>query len=99
MLDPNVALRGDEAALRMSGRSGWLTTPELRGAQAVAEKFNGGAHAAQLALIDGAPGAVWAAKGAPRMVFAFAVRDGKVVETTLLADPERLSLMEIELLP
>jgi len=99
VLDPNVALRGDEAALRMSGRSGWLTTPELRGAQAVAEKFNGGAHAAQLALIDGAPGAVWATKGAPRMVFAFAVRDGKVVEITLLADPERLSMMEIELLP
>jgi RNA polymerase sigma-70 factor (ECF subfamily) len=65
----------------------------------VAAQFNGGAHAAQLALIDGMPGAVWATKGTPRVVFAFTIRDDKVVEIALVADTERLSRMEIEILP
>src|SRR5262245_23776581 len=46
VLDPDVALRGDEAALRMGARSGWLTS-ELHGAKAVAEQFAGQAAAAQ----------------------------------------------------
>jgi RNA polymerase sigma-70 factor (ECF subfamily) len=99
VLDPDVALRGDEAAMRMAVRSGWLTTPELLGADAVAGQFLGGAQAAQLALIDGMPGAVWATKGTPRVAFAFTIRDGKVVEIALVADPERLSQMTIEILP
>ena len=65
VLDPDVALRADETALRMGRRSGLLTS-ELHGATAVAEQFNGAAQAAQVALIDGVPGAVWAANGKPR---------------------------------
>jgi RNA polymerase sigma-70 factor (ECF subfamily) len=99
VLDPDVALRGDEAALRMGARSGWLTASELHGAQAVAEQFAGGAQAAQLALIDGVPGAVWAPKGTPRVVFGFTIRHGKVVEVALAADAERLSRLRIEILP
>ena len=99
VLDPDVALRGDEAALRMGVRSGWLTASELQGATAVAEQFAGGAQAAQLALIDGVPGAVWAPRGTPRVVFGFTIRDGKVVEIELVADTERLSRLKIEILP
>ncbi len=99
VLDPDVVLRGDAAALRMSGRSGWLTASELRGAQAVAEKFNGGIQAAQLALIDGVPGAVWAPKGTPLVAFGFTILNGKVVEIALVADPERLRRLTIEILP
>ena len=98
VLDPDVALRGDEAALRLGARSGWLTS-ELHGAQAVAEQFNGRAQAAQPALIDGVPGAVWAPGGIPRVVFGFAIRNGKVVEIELAADTERLSRLKIEMLP
>lgn len=98
VLDPDVALRGDEAALRMGARSGWLTS-ELHGAQAVAEQFNGRAQAAQPALIDGVPGAVWATGGTPRVVFAFTIRNGKVVEIELAADIELLSRLKIEILP
>jgi RNA polymerase sigma factor (sigma-70 family) len=98
VLDPDVALRGDEAALRMGGRSGWLTASELQGAQVVAEQFAGGAQAAQLALIDGVPGAVWAPRGTPRVVFGFTIRNDKVVEIALVADPERLSGLTIEML-
>jgi RNA polymerase sigma-70 factor (ECF subfamily) len=97
VLDPDVALRSDEAAMRMGVRSGWLTS-ELRGAKTVAEQFSGQAQAAQLALIDGVPGAVWAPGGTPRVVFGFTVRNGKVVEIELAADSERLSRLKIEIL-
>ncbi len=98
VLDPAVALRADEAALRMGMRSGFLTS-ELHGAKAVAEQFAGAAQAAQLALIDGVPGAVWAPGGTPRVMFGFTVRNGKVVEIELAADTERLSRLKIEILP
>ncbi len=99
VLDPDVALRGDEAALRMGVRSGWLTASEIHGARAVAEQFAGRAQAAQLALIDGVPGVVWAPGGTPRVVFGFTIRTGKVVEIALVADTERLSWLKIEILP
>jgi RNA polymerase sigma-70 factor (ECF subfamily) len=98
VLDPDVALRVDEAALRMGVRSGWLPA-ELHGAPAVAEQFAGQAEAAQLALIDGVPGAVWAPGGTPRVVFGFTIRNGKVVEIELAAETERLSRLKIEILP
>ncbi|HZT07607.1 MAG TPA: sigma-70 family RNA polymerase sigma factor [Chloroflexota bacterium] len=97
VLDPAVALRTDETALRMGMRSGFLTS-ELRGAKAVAEKFAGAAQAAQLALIDGVPGAVWAPGGIPRVVFGFTIQEGKVVEIGLVADSDRLSRLKIEIL-
>jgi RNA polymerase sigma-70 factor (ECF subfamily) len=97
VLDPDVALRADEAAVRMGARTGWLTS-NLRGAQVVAEQFAGRAQAAQLALIDGLPGAVWVTGGAPRVAFRFAIRDGRVTEIELIADPERLSRMQIDVL-
>ena len=97
MLDPNVALRPDAAALRMGARNGWITS-EIRGADAVARQFAGQAQAAQIALIDGAPGGVWATGGTPRVVFAFTIREGKVVEIELAADAERLSNLDIEIL-
>jgi RNA polymerase sigma-70 factor (ECF subfamily) len=98
VLDPDVALRADDTALRMGMRTGWLTS-ELHGAERVAEQFSGAAQAAQLALIDGVPGAVWAPGGTPRAVFGFTIRDGKVTEIELAADPERLSRLKIEILP
>jgi len=97
VLDPDVALRCDETALRMGVRSGWITS-ELRGARAVAQQFSGQAQAAQVALIDGVPGGVWAAHGKPVVVFGFKVRNGRVVEIELAADPERLSRVNVEIL-
>jgi RNA polymerase sigma-70 factor (ECF subfamily) len=97
VLDPDVVLRPDATALRMGTRTGWLTS-ELRGASAVAAQFKGAAEAAQLALIDGLPGAIWAAGGRPVVVFGFKIRDGKVAEIELVADGERLSKLKIEIL-
>jgi RNA polymerase sigma-70 factor (ECF subfamily) len=98
VLDPDVALRPDATALRMGMRTGWLTS-ELHGARAVAEQFKGAAQAAQLALIDGVPGAVWIANGRPVVVFGFTIQHDKVVEIELAADTERLSRLKIEVLP
>jgi RNA polymerase sigma-70 factor (ECF subfamily) len=98
VLDPDVTLRPDQTALRMGSRNGWITS-DIHGAEAVAAQFNGSAQAAQLALLDGNPGAVWAANGRPVVAFTFAIRDAKVVEIELIGDAERLSRMNIELLP
>ena len=97
VLDPDVVLQPDEAALQMGRRNGWITS-ELHGPEAVAEQFSGQAQAAQLALIDGVPGAVWAPGGKPIVGFEFTMRDGKVAEIHLVADPERLSRLNVEVL-
>jgi RNA polymerase sigma-70 factor (ECF subfamily) len=64
----------------------------------VAGQFKGSAQAAQLALLDGRPGAVWVGGGRPVVAFVFGVEDGKVVDIELVADAGRLGEMEIEVL-
>jgi len=97
VLDPDVVLRPDAEALRMGTRNGWITS-DLHGAEAVSSRFSGQAEAAQVALIDGVPGAVWVAGGRPVVVFGFTIRNGRVVDIELVADPARLARLRIETL-
>jgi RNA polymerase sigma-70 factor (ECF subfamily) len=97
VLDPEVILRPDAAALQMGMRNGWITGP-VRGAEAVAQRFSGNAQAAQLALVDGEPGAVWAAGGVVRVAFIVTLTDGAVSAIDLVADPERIAQMRFEIL-
>jgi RNA polymerase sigma factor (sigma-70 family) len=92
VLDPDVVVRADSAAVLAGAAS------EVRGAREVAETFKGRARAAQPALVDGAVGAVWASGGRPRVVFAFTIARGKIVAIDLLADPERLGQLDLEIL-
>jgi RNA polymerase sigma factor (sigma-70 family) len=92
LLDPDVVLRADRAAVQAGASS------EVRGAAAVANTFSGRARAAQPALVNGAVGAVWAPGGRPRVVFGFTITRGKIVEIDLLADPERLSQLDLAVL-
>jgi len=92
MLDPDVVLRADRAAVS-AGASG-----EVHGAAAVARQFSGRARVAQPALVDGAVGAVWAPGGRPRVVFDFTITRGKIVAITILADPERLRQLDLAIL-
>ena len=92
LLDPDVVLRADPAAAQ-AGAAG-----ELRGAQAVAGTFSGRARFARPALVDGAAGAVWAPGGQPRVVFGFTIAGGRIVEIEVLADPERLRQLDLEIL-
>jgi RNA polymerase sigma-70 factor (ECF subfamily) len=91
LLDPDVVLRVDAAAA-LSGAAAVV------GAQAVADTFSGRAKAAQPALINGVPGAVWASGGKPRVIFGFAVEDGRIVAIDLLADADHLGRMDVRIL-
>ncbi len=92
VLDPDVVLRADRAAVRAGA------SREVRGAPDVARQFSGRARFAQPALVDGAVGAVWAPGGQPRVVFGFTITRGKIVAIDILADPERLHQLNLEVL-
>lgn len=101
LLDPEVVLRADAVAVESAakvaakGAPSLPLAPEVRGAEAVARIFSGRAKGAQVAWIDGEAGAAWAPGGRPRAVFAFTVRDGKVVDIDLRADPASLAEMAV----
>jgi RNA polymerase sigma-70 factor (ECF subfamily) len=67
----------------------------VRGSAAVAQTFSGRAQAARLALVDGAPGAVWTHGGQPRVVLGLAIEDGRILGIDLDAGPERLGRLEL----
>jgi RNA polymerase sigma-70 factor (ECF subfamily) len=92
LLDPEVVLRADPTAVVVGA------TKLVTGAQAVAETFAGRARTARLALIDGAPGAVWAQGGKPRVVFAFTITGRKIVAIDLIADPDHVGRLDLEIL-
>jgi RNA polymerase sigma-70 factor (ECF subfamily) len=91
LLDPDVVLTADADAMRVGAS-------EVRGSHAVAQTFAGRARAAQLALINGQPGLVWAPGGKARVVFGFAVAEGKITAIELLASLETLDQLNLVLL-
>ena len=92
LLDPDVMLRADPAAVRAGA------SKEVRGGPAVAGAFSGRARDAKLALVDGAAGAVWAPGGRPRVVFGFTITRGKIAGIDMLADPARLRQLDLLIL-
>ena len=92
VLDPEVVLRADPAAVQMGAAA------EVRGAQAVADTFKGRARAAQPALVNGAAGLVWYTGGQPHVVFQFTTTGGKIVAIDLVADPARLRQLDVVVL-
>jgi hypothetical protein len=92
LLDPDVVLRADRAAVQAGA------SREVRGAPDVAKQFSGRARTAQPALVNGAAGAVWAPGGQPRVVFGFTITRGKIVAIDLVADPERLRQLDVAVL-
>jgi RNA polymerase sigma factor (sigma-70 family) len=92
LLDSDAVLVADLEAVRIGAAS------DARGAEAVAATFAGRAAAARLALIDGVPAAVWTHLGQPKVVFTFAISDGRITGITLQADPDRLRDLDIVVL-
>lgn len=80
VLDPDVVLRADQAAVQAGGR------PELRGATAVANAFLGRAQAARSALVNGAVGVVVAPSGHLFLLLTITIRSGRIVEINAVAD-------------
>jgi RNA polymerase sigma-70 factor, ECF subfamily len=103
VLDPDVALHADTVAVRMATAQQAQGAPplseEIRGREAVAEVFAGQAAAAQAALIDGNPGAVWAPEGRARAAFVMSWSEGRIIEIEIeiVADPRRLRTLQIVL--
>jgi RNA polymerase sigma factor (sigma-70 family) len=102
LLDPDVVLRADQGAVRASearrARGAPELAPEMRGAAIVAKTLSGTAQAAQLALLDGVAGAVWAPGGQPRAAFAFTLRHGKIAGIEILTDPDRVRRLDVVLI-
>lgn len=100
LLDPDVALQADESAVRvtaaLASRDIPALQPEIRGRDAVAKIFNGRAKIAQLALVDGDPGLVFAPGGRLRTVVDFVIEDGRIAEISMIADPERIAALDLE---
>jgi RNA polymerase sigma factor (sigma-70 family) len=99
ILDPEVVLRADAAAVEASVRARQnmpALAREIRGRDAVANIFRGRARAAQLALVDGDTGLVFAPGGQPRMVVDFVLEDGRIVEISMIAVAERIAALDLE---
>jgi RNA polymerase sigma factor (sigma-70 family) len=95
VLDPDVVLRADLGPLPEGG------SIEVRGAAAVAGQALGYSQlglVVQPALVNGVPGAVSTLDGKPFSVGAVTVRNGKIVEIDILADPERLRRLDLTIL-
>ena len=95
VLDPEVVLRADR------GPAGSV---EVRGAAAVASqaltfsRLGAGGGVVRRALVNGAAGVVATREGRPFSVLGFTVASGRIVEIDILADPERLSRLDLAVL-
>jgi RNA polymerase sigma-70 factor (ECF subfamily) len=102
LLHPDAVLRADKTAVKVAAANQAKGAPafkiEIRGAEHVAETLKGRARGAQLALVDGFTGATWAPSGKPVLVFAFAIRDGKIEEIDVIMNTEDLEKMEVEVI-
>lgn len=72
---------------------------EIRGVTEVLKTFLRSAVGAQPARIDGVAGAAWAPGGRLRAVISVTVTDSRITAIDLLADPERLERLVIDMLP
>ena len=102
LLDPDAVLRADRAAVHAAAigrdRGAPPLEPELRSADAVARTLVGQASAAQLALIEDTPGAVWVSGGKPRAVLAFHVVGETIAEIEIVTDPATVRSLHVEML-
>jgi len=92
VLDPDVVLRADAGAVPAGA------SRVVRGAEAVAQQalaFAGLGPFARPALVNGAAGIVAAPGGRLAAVLGFTVARGRIVEIDILADPARLSQLDL----
>jgi RNA polymerase sigma-70 factor (ECF subfamily) len=92
VLDPDVVLRADLAAVSLGG------VAELRGAEAVAANFKGKAQAARPTLLDGALGVVVAPQGRLLLVLNLTLDGDRIAAIDVVADPGRLGALDLSTL-
>jgi RNA polymerase sigma-70 factor (ECF subfamily) len=87
LLDPDVVLRAD------AGDGPFGPSRVVRGAEAVVRQamlYNSLAKLAQPVLVNGLPGVIVVRDGKPLSLLSVHVRDGRIVELDIIADPDRL---------
>lgn len=98
ILDPDVVLRADAAAVEASVSANVPgISAEVRGREFVANIFRGRARAAQLASVEGDSVLVFAPRGRPRVVVDFILENGRIVEISMIANPDRIAALELKL--
>jgi RNA polymerase sigma-70 factor (ECF subfamily) len=95
VLDPDVVLRADQGAVSIGA------TRVVRGATNVARgalAFSRLDIEVRPALVNGAVGTVTLRDGRPFTIAGFTIRNRRIVEMDILADPERLSQLDLTIL-
>jgi len=95
LLDPDVVLRADAAALPTGARA------VVRGAEAVASGAlvsTARARFTQPALVNGAVGLVMAPRGQLFLVLGFTIEDDRITDIDVIADPARLRDLDLAVL-
>jgi len=92
VLDPDLIVHTDKAA----GGAREVRGAETWARQAIVSAQ--GARAAQLALVDGTAGLVVAPRGRLLMVLRFTMREGRISEINVVADPKRLAELDLAVL-
>ena len=96
VLDPDVVFRVDRSAV-----PGGTSALEFRGARVVAKNavaFSARSQFTRPVLVDGNVGMVMAPGGRLLGVGRLVIRDGRIIEVDLIADPERLAHLELSVL-
>ncbi|HEY7798685.1 MAG TPA: sigma-70 family RNA polymerase sigma factor [Hyphomonadaceae bacterium] len=101
VLDPDVVLRADASAVAASlaraGEGDPILAPEIHGREQVANTFKRSLKMAQLALVEGDVGLVFAFGGRPRAVIDVVVEDRRIVEICMIADPDSVAELALEI--
>ncbi|MGI8457746.1 MAG: sigma-70 family RNA polymerase sigma factor [Propionibacteriaceae bacterium] len=92
VLDPDAVVRADAVAAGMGAE------PEIAGATEVARAYTGRAQALRLALLDDLPGGVWMVGPDVKVAFCFTTVKERITRVELVADPDVLAALEVELL-
>ncbi|MFE0013952.1 sigma-70 family RNA polymerase sigma factor [Mesorhizobium sp. NPDC059054] len=92
ILDPDVVFRADEAATRLGSEA------ELRGPEAVAGHFQGRAHGAKPATLDGALGVLVEAGGKTLLVLRVTLKGDRIIGIEAVADRESLADLKVAVL-
>ena len=101
VLDPDVVLHADAAAMAASAaRAGQgapeLVAPEIRGREPIAKLFQGRAQGARPASVDGSPGLVVPTGNELIAVFEFTIENGAIAEIALTSDAQTIAAMVLE---
>jgi RNA polymerase sigma factor (sigma-70 family) len=94
VLDPEVVVRADAAAAALG------VPREVRGAEASAKQaiaYRQGARFVEPMLINGTPGAVLAPRGKLLRAFTFTLKEGKIAQIEIIANPSRLEALDLAL--